>query len=410
MKKLLRLLASAVVVSALVGAAIWYFPGVGSGGNKGDGRGRSADAGEAVPVTVALAKVEDMPVYLEGIGTVKARNTVTVRAQVDGKLLSINFKEGQDVAKGDVLAKIDPATYQAQLDQAIAKKALDEALLANTKHDLERYEKVGTLAESQQQIDTQRALVQQQEAQIQSDKAAIDNATTILGYTSVVAPISGRTGIRQVDEGNLVRSGDASGLVVITEVQPISVIFTLPQQQLVQVRKGDAGGQLTAVALTTDGKSELDSGALHVIDNQIDSTTGTVRLKAEFPNGQMQLWPGQFVNVKLLVDTLKQVVTIPATAIQRGPSGTFVYLVGDGDRVGMRPVQVSEQTDTVAVITQGIGGGDQVVTSGFGRLSDGAKITVGGDAAAPDSPGSGSSEKKHDGGHRHQGDNASIGP
>lgn len=403
MTKIVRSLAFAVLIAALVGGAIWAFPT----GDPGAGRrSKSADGHNPVPVTIAPVKVADVPIYLEGVGTVKARNLVTVRAQIDGKLLSVNFKEGQDVAKGDVLAKIDPVTYQAQLDQAIAKKALDEALLANTKRDLGRYEKVGTLAQSQQQIDTQRALVQQQEAQVQSDKAAVDNATAIVGYTDIVAPIAGRTGIRLIDEGNLVHAGDAGGIVVITEVKPIAVVFTLPQQQLQQVLKGEQSGELTAAAFTTDGKSELDQGVLKVIDNQIDPTTGTVRMKAEFPNTQTQLWPGQFVNVRLLVDTLSHVVTVPAQAIQRGPSGTFVYVVGDGS-VAMRPVQVGQQTANDAVISDGLSEGDKVVTSGFGRLSDGAKISVGdvGPAASP------AHEKRHDGEHRHHhGDNASAAP
>ena len=407
MTKLARTLGFAVLVAALAGGAIWLNAGRNEMAGQSGRHGKSADTGQPVPVMTSRVKLADVPVDLEGVGTVKARNTVTVRAQVDGKLLSVNFKEGQDVKKGDVLAKIDPVTYQAQLDQAVAKKALDEALLANSKHDLARYEKVGTLAQSQQQIDTQRALVQQQEAQVQSDQAAIDNAKAVLGYTDIVAPISGRTGIRLVDEGNLVHSGDAGGIVVITEVQPIAVVFTLPQQQLAQIRKGEATGPLTASALTTDGKSELDKGLLQVIDNQIDSTTGTVRLKAEFPNSQIQLWPGQFVNVRLLIDTLHQVVTVPTPAIQHGPNGTFVYVVSDDNGVAMRTVQVGQQTDNDAVITDGLSAGDTVVTSGFGRLSDGAKISVGDQppAATP------KSEHKRDGEHHHRhGDNASNTP
>ena len=331
---------------------------------------------------------------------------MTVRAQVDGKLLSVNFKEGQTVAKGDLLAKIDPVTYQAQVDQALAKRALDGALLSNTKLDLGRYEKVGTVAQSQQQIDTQRALVQQQEAQIQLDQAAIDNAKAIVGYTDIVAPIAGRTGIRLVDEGNLVHSGDAGGIVVITEVQPVSVVFTLPQQQLVQIRNGEANGELSASAFTTDGKSELDQGVLQVIDNQIDPSTGTVRLKAEFPNKQTQLWPGQFVNGRLLVDTLDHVVTVPPPAIQRGPIGTFVYVVAGDGSAAMRNVTVGQQTDAAAVISEGLSDGDKVVTSGFGRLSDGAKIFVSDPSSGAPAP-----EKKRGGEHRrNQGDNASVAP
>lgn len=411
MKKLMRAIVVLLVAAATAGGAYWFT----MGGNQpeqhaGGGHGRRNGGPDGpVPITATAAKTSDIPVYLEGVGTVKARNTVTVRPQVDGRLMSIAFKEGQDVKKGDLLAKIDPATYQAQLDQAVAKKALDAALLANTKRDLVRYETVGTLAQSQQQIDTQRALVQQQEAQVKADQAAIDNATAVLGYTEIVSPLNGRTGIRLVDEGNLVHSGDAGGIVVITEVQPISVVFTLPQQQLDQIRKGEAQGQLTAIAVTTDSKTELDQGVMQVIDNQIDTTTGTVRLKAEFPNSRLQLWPGQFVNIRLLIDTLKQVVTVPTQAIQRGPSSTFVYVV-NGDSAVMRPVKVGQQTDLAAVITEGVADGDRVITTGFGRLSDGAKISLGGDAAAP-TPAAPPGDAKPEGGHhKHHRDNASIAP
>ncbi len=256
-----------------------------------------------------------------------------------------------------MLAEIDPVTYKAQLDQAAAKKALDEALLANTKRDLERFEKVGTLAVSQQQIDTQRALILQQQAQIKSDIAAIENATAILGYTTIVAPFGGRTGIRLVDEGNLVHAGDAGGIVVITEIQPISVLFTLPQQQLPTLTKSIAAGKLTAQALSTDSQTELDAGMLKVIDNQVDQQTGTIRLKAEFPNDKRQLWPGQFVNVRLLVDTLKNVVVAPTEAIQRGPDGPYVYVVGSDNTVVMRAITIARQDEKQAVIAKGVTAG-----------------------------------------------------
>lgn len=364
----------AILVLLLAGSATSYWGLPGS--TQTDGRGQDAKrvAAASVPVVIAMAQTADVPITLEGVGTVRARNTVTVRPQVDGRLLSVNFKEGQTVEKGDLLAKIDPATYQAALDQAVAKKALDEALLANQKHDLERYEKVGTLAESQQQIDTQRALVRQQEAQIKADQAAIDNATAILGYTNIVSPLRGRTGIRIIDEGNLIHSADAAGIVVITEIQPISVLFALPQQDLPQIRKDDPNKVLIAEAFTTDGKTQLETGSLQVIDNQIDPATGTVRLKAEFPNGKLALWPGQFVNVRLRVDTLKGVVVVPPVAVQRGPSGTFVYVVTDDGMATVRQVTVGRQTETEAVIEAGLNAGDKVITSGFGRLSDGAKI------------------------------------
>jgi multidrug efflux system membrane fusion protein len=379
----LRTITTVLIVGALAGGVFFAMQGSPANGPVEGRRGRN-DGGFAGPVSVVAknAEIADVPVYLDGVGAVKALNTATVRAQVDGRLLSVNFKEGQDVKKGDVLAKIDPVTYQASLDQAVAKKALDEALLANSKRDLDRFQKVGTLAVSQQQIDTQIALIAQQEAQIKSDVAAIENATAIVGYTTIVAPFDGRTGIRLVDEGNLVHAGDAGGIVVITEVQPISVLFTLPQQQLPTLTKAIANHDLTAQALSTDNQTEFDVGKLQVIDNQVDQQTGTIRLKAEFPNDKRQLWPGQFVNVRLLVDTLKDVVVAPTEAIQRGPNGPYVYVVGADDTVSMRQVTITRQDEKRAVIAQGVTAGEKLVTSGFGRLKDGSAVSVG-DGSAP---------------------------
>ena len=339
------------------------------------GRRAKMSADGPVPVTVAQARVDDVLLYLEGVGTAKARNTVTVRPQVDGRILSINFKEGQDVKRGDVLAKIDPATYQAQLEQTMAKKALDEAELANAQRDLERYSKLGGNIIAQKTIDTQRALVDKLTAQIKLDDAGIANAKAFLEYTTIVAPIDGRTGIRMVDEGNVVRASDA-GIVVITELRPVSVVFTLPQQQLVQVQKALARGALTVEAFDADAKSMLDRGTLQVVDNQIDQTTGTIRMKAEFPNASLQLWPGQFVNVRLHIDTLKAVVVIPTPAVQRGPNGTFAYVLQPDNRISLRLVKVADQTETQAVIAKGIEAADQVITTGFGRLKDGSQVTV----------------------------------
>jgi len=330
-----------------------------------------------VPVIDAAARIMDVPVYLNGVGTAKARNTVTVRAQVDGKIMSIKFREGQDVKRGDVLALIDPSTYQAQLEQAIAKKALDEAQLANAQRDLERYAKLTSLSVAEKTIDTQRALVAQLTAQIKLDEAAIANAKAYLDYTTIVSPLDGRTGIRMIDEGNLVRAIDAnSGIVMITEIKPISVVFTLPQQQLAQVNTAQARGSVTVEALDADGRSVLDRGTLQVVDNQVDQSTGTVRMKAEFPNAMQQLWPGQFVNVRVLVDTQSQVVVIPTPAVQRGPNGAFAYVVQPDERVGLRPVTVGLQSETIAVITKGIDPTDRVVTTGFARLKDGAHVAV----------------------------------
>jgi len=339
-------------------------------------RGRGApDA--PVPVLAAQAKLADVPVYLDGVGTIKALNTVTVRPQVDGKLMRILFKEGQDVERGYVLAEIDPITYQALFDQVTAKKAQDEAQLANARLDLERYNRlVASNSATRQQADTQKAMVAQLEAQVKLDQAAIDNAQAILGYTKIVAPISGRTGIRMVDEGNLIRAGDAStGIVMITQIKPLSVFFSLPQQQLARVNRAFAREPLVVEALGSDNKSVVDRGTLQVVDNQVDQTTGTVKLKAEFPNADLQLWPGQFVNVRLLIETLHQVVTVPTAAVQRGPNGTFVYVM-NADAVAVRPVTVSQQDDAQAVITAGLKAQDRVVTTGFARISDGTKVAA----------------------------------
>jgi membrane fusion protein, multidrug efflux system len=353
-----------------VGSAMSGFP---FGGGQ---RGRT-DA--PVPVLVAPAKTGDVPVYLDGVGTTRALNTVVVRPQVDGKLISVKFKEGQDVERGDVLAQIDPITYQAQLDQAVAKKAQDEAQLANARRDLERFVRLAeTNAVAKQQTDTQRATVAQLEAQVQSDQGAIDNARAILGYTTITAPLTGRTGIRQVDAGNIVHASDSTGLVIITQIRPIAILFTLPQQQLAQINAAMTKGPLTVEALGNDNRTIIERGTLQVIDNQVDQTTGTIKLKAEFPNPDLKLWPGQFVNVRLLVDTLKDAVTVPTAAVQRGPNGTFVYRVNDDDTVSVKPIKVSLQDDIQAVIAEGVTSGERVVTSGFSQLADGSRINIGG--------------------------------
>jgi multidrug efflux system membrane fusion protein len=351
------------------------------GAFKGRGKGKrgAGPTTDPVPVLAIEARVADMPVYLDGVGTAKALNTVTVRSQVEGKLLSISFTEGMDVPKGYLLAKIDPTTYQAQYDQQVAKKAQDEATLANAKLDLERYIRLAqTNAVNKQQVDTQRALVNQLEAQVKGDQAMIDNARAILSYTNIVAPIAGRTGIRLVDEGNIIRSMDATGIVVITEIQPISVMFSLPQQDLPEINRGLAEGPLPIDALGPDGRTALDKGKVMVVDNQVDQTTGTIKLKAEFPNAKLQLWPGQFVNVRLLIDTLSQVIVVPTAAVQRGPDGTYVYIVKDNMTVTVRKTTVTQQDDQYAVLGSGVRAGEQVVTTGFARLSEGTLVTVSG--------------------------------
>ena len=337
-----------------------------------------------MPVLAAAPRIQDVPVYLDGVGSVRALNTVLVRAQVDGKLISVNFVEGQDVRKGDILGEIDPAIYKAQYDQAVAKKAQDEAQLANMRLDLIRYQQLAAAnAGSKQQFDTQRATVAQQEALVAADQAAIDNAQATLGYTKIIAPISGRTGLRQVDQGNIVHASDSTGVAIITQLQPIAIMFSLPQQQIVRVNAASAKGALAVDVFGNDGVTVVDTGRLTGIDNQVDPTTGTLKLKAEFPNAKLQLWPGQFVNVRLKVETLSQVMVIPTSAVQRGPAGTFSYVINDDDTVTAKPVVVTQQSETDAVIASGLSTDERVVTTGFANLSDGAKVTVGTDDKVP---------------------------
>ena len=387
-------LIAGLVIAAVAG--VYYMPQAQQprqlqGGSKGGQRGATASS-DPVPVIATPAKLADVPVYLDGVGTAKALNTVTVRSQVDGKLIKISFTEGQDVEKGYVLAKIDPVTYQAAYDQTVAKKAQDEAQLANARLDLERYTRLAaTNAVNKQQLDTQKAMVAQLEAQLKLDQAAIDNARAILSYTDVIAPITGRTGIRLIDEGNIVKAADASGIVILTQLRPISIFFNLPQQHLPELNKGFAEAPLAVDAIGPDGKSALDRGKVVVIDNQVDQTTGTVKLKAEFPNANLQLWPGQFVNVRVLMDTRRQVVVVPTAAIQRGPNGTLVYVLRDDSTVTVRPVKLSQQDEIQSVVDAGLQAGERVVTTGFARLTEGTAVTVSsaensGDAALSNQP------------------------
>lgn len=346
--------------------------------------GRNQRPDLPVPVLAATPRIQDVPVYLDGVGAIRALNTVTVRSQVDGKLIAVNFTEGQDVKKGDVLGEIDPALYQATYDQAVAKKAQDQAQLANQRIDLMRYEQLAASnAGSKQQADTQRALVAQTEALVKADQAVIDNAAATLSYTKIVAPLSGRVGLRQVDQGNIIHASDTTGLVVITQLQPIAVWFSLPQQQIMRVNAAAAKGALAVDVFGNDGVTVIDTGKLTGIDNQVDQTTGTLKLKAEFPNANYQLWPGQFVNVRLKVETLMQALVVPTSAVQRGPIGTFSYVIGEDNVVSAKPVTVTQQNEHDAVIASGLSANDRVVTTGFANLSDGSKVIVGRDDQAP---------------------------
>jgi membrane fusion protein, multidrug efflux system len=368
-----------LVIASIVGAVFLYSPS-----QRPAQVGRFQRQGnQPIPTLTATARIADVPVYLDGVGTTKALNTVTVSSQVDGKLINIYFKEGQDVPQGFVLAQVDPVVYQAQYDQAVAKKAQDEATLANARVDLERYVRLAqTNAGPKQQADTQKALVAQLEALVKSDQAAIENQRAYLDYTKVVAPIAGRTGIRLVDAGNIVQGSNTTPIVVLTQLRPIAIIFTLPQQQLAQVSKAMAQGQLSVDAFGPDNKTVIDRGKLMVVDNQIDQATGTIKLKAEFPNADLQLWPGQFVNVQLLVDTLKQVVVVSTAAVQRGPNGPFVFVIKDDNTVSMRPVTITQQDESQSVITTGLQSGERVATTGFNQLADGTRVSVSGEAGS----------------------------
>jgi len=345
-------------------------------------RGTSASAAAQtapppVPVDATDVQRRDVPVYLDGLGTVQALNTVSVKSRVDGQIQSVSFREGQDVKAGDVLAQIDPRPFQAALDQARAAKAKDEAQLANAQLDLQRFENLHQYATAQS-VDTQKALIAQLQAQIEGDQAAIDNAATQLSYTTITSPLAGRTGIRQVDPGNIIHATDTTGLVVITQLHPISVIFTLPEEDLpdIQAAMAQAQGPLKVLARTRGDQKPLDEGTLALVDNQIDQATGTVRLKAIFPNQAGTLWPGQFVDARLQLRMQQNVATVPATAVQRGPDGLYVYVVKPDATVEIRPVEVGQMNDHLAVVEKGLEVGDRVVTAGQYRLQPGARVQI----------------------------------
>jgi membrane fusion protein, multidrug efflux system len=331
---------------------------------------------QSIPVTAGVAKTDNVPVYRTGLGTVQAFNTVTVKVRVDGQLNTVAFTEGQDVKAGDILAQIDPRPFQATLDQAKATQAKDEAQLANARLDLTRFVQLGEYA-TRQSVDTQKALVRQLEAAVQADAAAVENAQVQLDYTTVRAPLSGRTGLRLVDPGNIVHAADPNGLVVITQLQPISVVFTLPQDQLQEVLKELPSGNLKAFAMARTDGAQLAEGTLALVDNQIDPSTGTVRMKATFANENLALWPGQFVNIRLQVRTLEQVVTVPSPAIQRGPDGMYVYVIKPDSTVAVQPVTVAEMTMGSSVIQSGLAAGANIVVSGQYRLQPGSHVQTG---------------------------------
>jgi len=342
---------------------------------------KSADAqkagGRAPVVRVTISPVEkaDFPVYLGGLGTVQGFNTVQVRTRVDGQIDKIAFQEGQLVNQGDLLVEIDPRPFQGVLDQAKAKKAQDEANLANANLDLQRFTKLGEFA-TRQQTDTQRSTVAQLTAQVAADDAAIANAQTQLDYTQVKAPITGVAGLRQVDIGNIVNASTQTGIVTIAQIEPISVIFTAPEDRLPEINEGQSVQPLKVIAITTDGKKPLAEGKLAVVNNQVDTTSGTIRLKAVFDNKNHALWPGQSVSTRLLVKTIKDATVVPDDAIQHSTNGLYAYAVGQDNKAEMRKVKVSQSIDGRSLVDEGLKPGEQVITGGQFKVQPGSLVTT----------------------------------
>ena len=328
-----------------------------------------------VPVTIAQVQKSDFPVYLLGLGTVQPYRTVTLRSRVDGQITKVSFKQGQLVKEGDPLIEIDKRPYQAALDQVKAKKQLDEATLANTSKDLDRYLKVGPLAASQQQIDTQSSLVAQQQAQIRADDAAIQAAQTQLDYTTISSPLTGKIGFRTVDPGNIVHASDQTGIVTIVQLQPIAVVLTAPEERILAVNKALTSGDVVPVdALSSDGLRVLAHGHLAFIDNSVTQATGTIGMKATFQNADNVLYPGLSVSAKTLLETLKQVIVVPEGVVQHGPDGLFAFIVGDDNKVSMQAIKVSQTGSGNAVIAEGLTEGQKVVVAGQYRLVPGSAV------------------------------------
>lgn len=398
-----RWVLSGVVVLLLLGLGAWIAlprkqkepqgPGGRPGQAQGQGRGPGPGGGPGGPdrivsVVAATASRKDVPIYLEGLGSVAAFNTVQVKPQVDGRIERIAFKEGQEVRKGDLIAQIDPRPFEILLRQSEAALARDEAQLRNGQLNLDRMSSLRerTLV-SQQQVDDQRTIVAQLEATVRLDRAQADTAKLQLNYTHIVAPIDGRTGIRQIDVGNLIHQNDANPLVTIAQLDPIVVFFTLPEDNIGEVGRHMSEGPLTVEAFSRDGKTVLGRGRVALIDNQINQSTGTIRIKAVFDNPKRALWPNQFVKARLLLTTRRDVLVVPASAIQRGPQGTFVFLISREQKAELRPVEVDASVGDLALIASGVAPGEQVVADGQYHLAPGARVSVKTDAADPISGG-----------------------
>jgi multidrug efflux system membrane fusion protein len=386
-----------VLILAAVVAGAWWRIGVvrQAAENKPGAGGRGGGGGNMpVPVVSGIVKASEVPIYLDGLGTIQALNTVTVRARVEGEIQKVAFEEGKEVNKGDLLVQIDPAPFKAAVDQAQAKLEQDQVQLANAERDTERnQELVQRKVIAAQQFDTQKATTEALRRQVKNDEAALTSAKVQLEYTRITSPIKGRTGIRMVDSGNMVRTNDANGLVVITQLQPISLIFTLPEQNLPEIQKQQLAAKqaadkqgLKVLAIGRDNKTVLGEGRLAVIDNQIDTATGTIRLKAEFPNEDRQLWPGQFANVRLLLEIRKNGLTVPAQTVQRGPDNAYVYVIKPDQTAEMRTVKVAQIDEGLALIDSGLKAGEKVVVDGHYRLQAGGKVIEPGAGGGPGGP------------------------
>ena len=363
-----------IVVGILVAAAL-----LGWGVYSYTGGSRAAPTGAAatptVPVTPGIAEARDMPVYVRGIGSVQAYNMVTIKSRVDGQIIKVDFTEGQEVKAGDPLFEIDPRPFQAALAQAMAAKEKDQAQLTSAQADLARYAQlVGPGFQTRQSFDQQKALVAQLQASLKSDQAQIDNVQLNLLYAAIRSPIDGRTGARLVDIGNLVHATDNTGLVSITQIKPIFVTFTVPQSQFDRIRKSATAGAVEVQAVSADDKTQLAAGKLTLIDNQIDPATGTIRLKGTFDNGDEALWPGEFVNTRLVVGIDKDAVTVPARALQRGPDGQYLFVIKPDMTVEIRTVEVAQIEQGIAEIAKGLSAGEQIVVDGQYRLDQGSKV------------------------------------
>lgn len=369
-----RLLVLVVLIAALGGGAWWWLHSAQAAKQEQDAKGKPPPA---APVEVATAAKRDIPVYLTGLGSVQAYNTVTVHSRVDGELQEVHYTEGQTVKQGDLLAQIDPRPFKAALDQAVAKQAQDAAQLANAKLDLGRSTELATRGfSSSQQRDTAQSTVNQLTAAVQADQAAVDNARTQLDYTTITAPLTGRAGLRLVDRGNIVHAADTGGIVEIVQLHPIAAVFTVPESDLQAVLAATRAGAVKVWATTPDGKTDLAEGKLLLLDNSVDMQSGTVRLKAAFDNDDNTLWPGQSVSARVLVDTLRDVVAVPPDAVLQGPKGAYSYVLGDDGKVQNREIKTGETTGNQTVVTAGLEAGDRVVTAGHYRLRPGSAVRV----------------------------------